>query len=68
MDCESEAYLVVIRTICRFFDASVLSLITYLHANHGIHVQTRQLSCFDNGDANLIILRLQRGLSRVGGL
>lgn len=51
-------YLVVIRTIRRFFDAGVFSLVSDLYANDRIHVQTGQLSCFDDGDANLIVLCL----------
>lgn len=63
-----ESYLVVIRTIRGFFYARIFPLITHLNANHGVHVETRELSSFYHSYADLIVLGLQRTLSHLAAL
>lgn len=55
----SFTYLIVIWTIRALLYRCVLFLISNLYTNDRIHVETRQLTCFDNSDANLKILCFQ---------
>lgn len=58
-------YLVVVRTVGTLLDAGVLFHLAYLHADHGVHVETGQLPGLDDGDAHLKVLRLERVLRGV---
>lgn len=53
------SYLIVIWTICALLHACVLFLIPNLDANNGIHVESGELSSFDDCDTNLEILWFQ---------
>lgn len=59
------AYLVIVRTVCTFFDTSVLLGFSDLHADHGVHVQACQLPGFNHSDAHLEVLRFQCTLQKV---
>lgn len=59
------SYFVVIRAIGTLFDTRVLLHVANLDAHHGIHVESGQLTGFDDSDAHLEILGLKRVLGGV---
>lgn len=50
------SYFVVIGAICGFLDARIFALISNLHADHWIHVETSELPRFNDRNAYLVIL------------
>lgn len=50
------AYLIIIRTICAFFDAGVFLLVADLYTNDWVHIETGQLSRFNDCHTNLKVL------------
>ena len=56
-----KSYLVVVRTVGALLDAGVLAYVTDLHADHGVHVQARQLASLDHCHTNLEVSCLQCG-------
>lgn len=53
------AYLIIIWTICTFFDAGVFLLVADLYTNYWIHIESGQLSRFNDCHTNLKILCLE---------
>ena len=50
-------YLIVVGTVCTFFDGGVLLDVPDLDAHHRVHVEARQLPGLDYSYANLKVLK-----------